>query len=90
MAACRAQGVSQSVLSKSLISFSSYADNPGRANLFRLNGGHLMVDYGHNSDAFDAICRMASNWKDRRVTGIIGVPGDRDNTVIAHAARVAA
>ena len=33
---------------------------------------------------------MASNWKDRRVTGIIGVPGDRDNTVIAHAARVAA
>ena len=26
----------------------------------------------------------------RRVTGIIGVPGDRDNTVITHAARVAA
>jgi cyanophycin synthetase len=90
VAACRAYGVSQDVLLKSLVSFSSYTDNPGRANLYRLNGGHVMVDYGHNSDAFDAICRMAANWKDRRVTGIIGVPGDRDDSVIAHAARVAA
>jgi cyanophycin synthetase len=89
IAACRAQGVSQDVL-KSLTSFSSFANNPGRANLYRLNGGHVMVDYGHNSDAFDAICRLASNWKDRRVTGIIGVPGDRDDAVITHAARVAA
>jgi cyanophycin synthetase len=90
IAACRAQGVSQDVLLKSLINFSSFANNPGRANLYRLNGGHVMVDYGHNSDAFDAICRMASNWKDRRVTGIIGLPGDRDDKVLQHAARVAA
>lgn len=90
IAACRAYGVSHEVLLQSLMSFSSYENNPGRANLYRLNGGHVMVDYGHNSDAFDAICRMAAKWKDRRVTGIIGVPGDRDNTVIEHAARVAA
>jgi len=90
VAACRAYGISQAVLLKSLISFSSYVNNPGRANLYRLNGGHVMVDYGHNSDAFDAICRMASNWTDRRVTGIVGVPGDRDDQVIVHAARVAA
>ena len=90
LAACRAHGVSQDVLLKGLIGFSSYTDNPGRANLYRLNGGHVMVDYGHNSDAFDAICRMASNWTDRRVTGVIGVPGDRDDTVITHAAQVAA
>ncbi|HEX2268846.1 MAG TPA: Mur ligase family protein, partial [Pyrinomonadaceae bacterium] len=90
VAACRAAGVSQDVLFKGLISFSSFADNPGRANLYQLNGGHVMVDYGHNSDAFDAICHMAANWKDRQVTGIIGVPGDRDDKVIVHAARVAA
>ncbi len=89
-AACRAHGVSQDVLFRGLISFSSYANNPGRANLYRLNGGHVMVDYGHNSDAFDAICRLTSNWKDRRVTGIVGVPGDRDDKVIVHAARIAA
>lgn len=90
VAACRAYGVSPAMLLKSLMSFSSVVDNPGRANLYRLNGGHVMVDYGHNSDAFDAICRMAAKWKDRQVTGIIGVPGDRDDSVIAHAARVAA
>lgn len=89
-AACRAHGVAPEVILEALTSFSSYKNNPGRANLFSLNGGHILVDYGHNADAFDAICRMTSNWKDRRVTGIIGVPGDRDNSVIQRAARVAA
>jgi cyanophycin synthetase len=90
IAACRAFGIYQDVLLKGLISFSSWANNPGRANLYRLNGGHVMVDYGHNTEAFNAICRMTSNWQDRRVTGIIGVPGDRDDSVIDRAARAAA
>jgi cyanophycin synthetase len=90
IAACRALGVEQDILFKSLVSFSSWANNPGRANLYRLNGGHVMVDYGHNTEAFDAICRMASNWKDRRVTGIIAIPGDRADAIIDRAARVAA
>ena len=90
VAACRAFGLEQDVLLQGLLSFSSLANNPGRANLYRLNGGHVMVDYGHNSDAFEAICRMASTWTDRRVTGVIGLPGDRDDAIIDRAARVAA
>jgi cyanophycin synthetase len=90
VAACRALGVEQDVLLKSLINFSSWANNPGRANLYRLNGGHVMVDYGHNTEAFNAICRMTSSWNDTPVTGIIGVPGDRDDALIDRAARVAA
>jgi cyanophycin synthetase len=90
IAACRAFGIDGDVLLKSLINFSSWANNPGRANLYRLNGGHVMVDYGHNPDAFDAICRLTSNWNDRRVTGIITIPGDRDDAIIDRAARVAA
>ncbi|HEY6660131.1 MAG TPA: cyanophycin synthetase [Pyrinomonadaceae bacterium] len=90
VAACRAFGVEQDVLLQGLAGFSSWANNPGRANLYRLNGGHLMVDYGHNSHAFNAICRMASQWEDRRVTGVIAVPGDRDDAIIDRAARVAA
>ena len=90
IAACRAFGVEQDVLLKSLVSFSSWANNPGRANLYRLNGGHVMVDYGHNTEAFDAICKLTSNWNDRRVTGIITIPGDRDDAIIDRAARVAA
>lgn len=90
VAACRAFGIEEDVLLKSLINFSSLADNPGRANLYRLNGGHVVVDYGHNTEAFDAICRMTSTWKDRPVTGIISVPGDRDDAIIDRAARAAA
>ncbi|HEX6719719.1 MAG TPA: cyanophycin synthetase [Pyrinomonadaceae bacterium] len=90
IAACRAFGVEQDVLLKSLIGFSSLTNNPGRANLYRLNGGHVMLDYGHNTEAFHAICRMASSWKDRRVTGIVTVPGDRDDAIVDSAARVAA
>ncbi|HYV82141.1 MAG TPA: cyanophycin synthetase [Pyrinomonadaceae bacterium] len=89
-AACRAFGIEHDVLLKSLINFSSWANNPGRANLYRLNGGHVMVDYGHNTEAFDAICRMTSKWNDRQVTGIITVPGDRDDSIIDRAARAAA
>jgi cyanophycin synthetase len=90
IAACRAFGIEQDVLLKSLIGFSSWANNPGRANLYRLNGGHVMVDYGHNAEAFDAICHLTANWNDRRVTGIITIPGDRDDAIIDRAARVAA
>ena len=90
IAACRAFGIDQDAVWKSLTSFSSWANNPGRANLYRLNGGHVMVDYGHNTDAFHAICRMTSKWHDRRVTGIITLPGDRDDAIIDRAARAAA
>jgi cyanophycin synthetase len=90
IAACRAFGIEQDVLLKSLSNFSSCGNNPGRANLYRLNGGHVIVDYGHNTEAFDAICRMTSKWNDRQVTGIISVPGDRDDSIIERAARAAA
>jgi cyanophycin synthetase len=33
---------------------------------------------------------MAARWEGRRVTGIIGVPGDRDDSVVEAAGRVAA
>jgi cyanophycin synthetase len=89
IAACRAYGVTCEHLSRSLKSFNSNY-NPGRANLYQVNGGYVMVDYGHNADAFAAVCRMAARWNDRRVTGIIGVPGDRDDSVIEQAGRVAA
>jgi cyanophycin synthetase len=90
IAACRAQNVSLDLLGRSLQSFTGYKSNPGRVNLYKLNGGHVMVDYGHNSHAFEAICRMVKNWRDHRVTGVIAVPGDRDDDLIRRAGKVAA
>jgi cyanophycin synthetase len=50
----------------------------------------VLVDYGHNPDAFSSICQMAAKWRGRRVTGVIGVPGDRDDSVVKQAGRTAA
>jgi cyanophycin synthetase len=90
VAACRAYGLTREQVAAALRSFGSTADNPGRANLYRVGRGYVLVDYGHNPDAFGAVCRTAARWDDRRVTGIIGVPGDRDDSVVAEAGRVAA
>jgi cyanophycin synthetase len=90
VAATRAFGLSREMVGASLARFRSDAENPGRANLYKVGGGYVMVDYGHNPDAFEAVCRMAARWEDRRVTGIIGVPGDRDDSVVEQAGRVAA
>jgi cyanophycin synthetase len=90
VAAARAFGLSREEVGASIARFSSGVENPGRANLYKVGRGYVMVDYGHNPDAFLAVCRMAAKWDDRRVTGIIGVPGDRDNSVIEEAGRVAA
>jgi cyanophycin synthetase len=91
VAACRAHGVSVEQLAASLRKFHSAEHNPGRSNLFRIaSGGYVMLDYGHNADAFAAICQMVAQWEGRRVTGIIGVPGDRDDALIEEAGRIAA
>jgi cyanophycin synthetase len=90
IAAARAFGLSREEVGASIARFRSDEENPGRANLYRVRGGYVMVDYGHNPEAFHAVCRMAAKWEGRRVTGIIGVPGDRDDCVIEAAGRVAA
>jgi cyanophycin synthetase len=77
-------------IAEALTEFNSNEHNAGRSNLYKLGAGYVLIDYGHNPDAFTAICRLASMWQGRRVTGVIGVPGDRDNLVIEQAGRAAA
>ena len=89
VAACRAYGLWSKSIER-LQTFQNDANNPGRNNLYRVGEGYALVDYGHNAGAFAAICRMASRWQDKIVTGIIGVPGDRDNRIIEDAGRIAA
>ncbi|HKG14962.1 MAG TPA: cyanophycin synthetase, partial [Pyrinomonadaceae bacterium] len=90
IAAARACGLTREEIGASIARFRSDEENPGRANLYKVGAGHVLVDYGHNPEAFLAVCRMAAKWEDRRVTGIIGVPGDRDDSVVESAGRVAA
>jgi cyanophycin synthetase len=89
VAASRVLGCSARLIARALSSFESSTHNPGRVELYQLGRGLVMVDYGHNPDAFRATSRMAA-LLDRRLIGIIAVPGDRDDSVIVEAARVAA
>ncbi len=90
VAACRALGASREVIAAALADFRPERDNPGRCELFRVGEGHVMLDYGHNPEAFRAIGAMTSRWGARSLTGVIGVPGDRSTWIIEEAGRVAA
>ena len=91
VAACRAAGLESVALARALATFENNSQNPGRTNLYRVrSGGYVLLDYGHNPEAFRAICQMASMWKGRSVTGIVGVPGDRSDELIEEAGRIAA
>jgi cyanophycin synthetase len=90
VAVCRAQGLSREEVAAALKGFRGDLHNAGRAGLFEIRGGYALLDYGHNPDAFAAVCKMAAQWGGRRVTGVIGVPGDRDDIVVDQAGRVAA
>jgi cyanophycin synthetase len=90
VAACRAQGLTREQIAASLMTFRNDCQNPGRNNLYKLGSGYVMLDYGHNADAFRAVSRMASFWQGRRVTGVIGIPGDRDDSLILEGGRAAA
>lgn len=93
-AACRAQGMSVEQVANALRSFEATAHNAGRTGLFEVQGKYVLVDYGHNPDAFTSISRLAAGWLTpgaaHTLTGIIGVPGDRNDFVVAEAGRAAA
>ncbi|BCJ87419.1 cyanophycin synthetase [Effusibacillus dendaii] len=90
IAACRGYGLSIERIRSGITGFRSDWHNQGRTNLYQVGNGYVMVDYGHNPDSLAAVCRMIANWNGRKVTGVIGVPGDRDNSVAEQAAKVAA
>jgi cyanophycin synthetase len=89
IAAARAFGLTREKTAEAMTRFGAADHNCGRTNLFRVNGSYVILDYGHNPDAFGAICRMVGQWKDRVVTGVIGVPGDRADSVIIDSGKAA-
>jgi cyanophycin synthetase len=89
-AACRAHGLSLEQVALALQTFGAHEHNSGRGNLYQVGGGYALLDYGHNPAALEAVGRMGARWVGRRLTALIGLPGDRADSVIEEAARVAA
>lgn len=89
-AASRAYGLSIEQVAAGLKTFKSDQQNLGRANFYKVSNGYVMLDYGHNTDALDALGRMLKKWKGYKTRGIIGLPGDRETSVMEAAAASAA
>ncbi|WP_050608347.1 cyanophycin synthetase [Clostridium niameyense] len=60
--------------------YSNEYDNPGRFNLYNLEGCSVILDYGHNIEGYKAVFNGVEKIKHKSTIGVIGVPGDRTNS----------
>lgn len=82
-AACYGIGIDLNSIAMGLKTFiCDEHNNPGRFNLYRVNNINLIVDYGHNIEAYKAVMNGLQKLNTKRVVGIIGVPGDRTDESI--------
>ena len=57
-------------------------DNPGRFNIFQMDGYKVMLDYGHNVAGYEQVIQFLQKQDAERLVGVIGVPGDRMDEAI--------
>lgn len=53
--------------------------NPGRQNILEVGGVKVLIDYGHNAEAYKAVYSIVEGMKPTKVTSIITAPGDRQD-----------
>lgn len=94
MAACGAlvaAGVDYCIISKAFKDFKSDLDfNAGRFNMYDIGGIKVILDYGHNIDGYRAVMDSLKKMKKRRLIGVVGVPGDRQDSMVVNIGKVCA
>ncbi len=56
--------------------------------MFDVNGVNVILDYGHNIDGYKVVIDSLKNLGLKNITGIIGVPGDRDLNTMKEVGRI--
>ena len=64
--------------------------NLGRQNIIDFNKFKMIIDYGHNSEAFKEVFSIAENMPHKRIIGLITAAGDRKDIYIEELGEVAA
>lgn len=64
--------------------------NPGRQNILDINNFKILLDYGHNSEAFYEVFEIAKKLEPSRITSIISAPGDRKDLYIKELGEISA
>ena len=65
------------------------SDNPGRANLYELDGVRILLDYAHNPHGMQALATVARALPGGRRALVLGQAGNRDDDSIRGLARSA-
>ncbi len=79
-------GLSLNEIRSGLITMSQDA-NPGRSNLFTVEGFKVLIDFAHNPEAMQALLAMAQAIPAKRRALCFGQAGDRTNAQIRELAR---
>jgi UDP-N-acetylmuramyl tripeptide synthase len=83
-------GLSEASILAGLRGFrSDVADNPGRLNIFEVDGVKVLVDFAHNPHGLNALMSMAQAMKPKRLLVTVGHAGDRDDDAIREVALTA-
>jgi UDP-N-acetylmuramyl tripeptide synthase len=64
--------------------------NPGRQNILDFENFKVILDYGHNAEAFHEVLSIAKSLKPSKLTSIIAAAGDRMDKYIKELGSVAA
>lgn len=64
--------------------------NPGRQNIIDMDKYKIILDYGHNSQAFREVFSIAEALTPSRITAIIAAPGDRMDKYIKELGEISA
>lgn len=89
-AACSALGLPAALIRQSLAEFGSRpGDNPGRLQEYMLGGTRVILDYGHNPAGLASTLAYAGRSGPGRLLAVLGVPGDRPDSLIRQSGKVA-
>ena len=88
--AARALGITPAAIAAALRRFGTgTGDNPGRANIYRIGGVVVVVDFAHNPHGMAALAEMSRAMPARRRLVLLGQAGDRTDDSIRELARAA-
>jgi cyanophycin synthetase len=90
VAACRAAGVSAKDIRRALATFTPQQANPGRGNVYQAAGTPVIVDYGHNAAALDAMGAMIADVWGGSPAAAVTLPGDRRDDLLRQTAEAIA
>lgn len=68
----------------------TFRDNEGRFRFYSVGAFCVMLDYGHNLPGYRQVIAACKNFAFKRLVGVIGMPGDREDEAIRSVGRLCA